>query len=63
MILPVLNIGLGDSFIQHGTREECLQQAELDFEGILRQVTRFLGLDLGEAHAVSSANTARHGRA
>jgi len=34
----VHHIGLEDSFIQHGTREECLQQAGLDEAGILRQV-------------------------
>lgn len=32
------HIGLDDDFIQHGTREECLQQAGLDEAGILRQV-------------------------
>lgn len=35
------HIGLADSFIQHGTREECLQQAGLDEAGILRQVQAF----------------------
>lgn len=40
--IPTLNIGLKDTFIQHGTREECLQQAGLDAGGILRQITEFL---------------------
>jgi 1-deoxy-D-xylulose-5-phosphate synthase len=34
----VFHIGLEDAFIQHGTREECLQQAGLDETGILKQV-------------------------
>lgn len=40
--LPVLNIGLADDFIEHGTREECLSLALLDEVGILQQVTTFL---------------------
>ncbi len=31
--IPILNIGLSDAFIQHGTRGECLRQASLDAEG------------------------------
>ncbi len=34
----ICHIGLPDSFIQHGSREECLQQAGLDETGILRQI-------------------------
>ena len=34
----ICHIGLEDGFIEHGTREECLHQAGLDEEGILRQV-------------------------
>jgi len=41
--VPVLNIGLADSFIQHGTREECLHQAGLDAAGIRAQIVRFAG--------------------
>jgi 1-deoxy-D-xylulose-5-phosphate synthase len=41
LAVPLLNIGLKDEFIQHGSREECLQHAELDEEGILRQITGF----------------------
>jgi len=42
MALPVLNIGLKDTFIEHGTREECLQHAGLDVAGIRFQINRFL---------------------
>jgi len=41
----IRHIGLADGFIQHGTREECLQQAGLDEEGILRQVRDFVVSD------------------
>jgi len=40
---PVLNLGLDDHFVPHGTREECLQMAGLDAEGILARVVRFVG--------------------
>jgi 1-deoxy-D-xylulose-5-phosphate synthase len=39
----ILNIGLGDDYIQHATREECLHQAGLDSEGILAKVIRRFG--------------------
>jgi 1-deoxy-D-xylulose-5-phosphate synthase len=40
---PVLNLGLADSYLQHGTREEVLHLAGLDVEGILASVQRFIG--------------------
>ena len=43
--LPVLNIGLDDRYIQHGTRGECLHLAGLDAEGILGQIQAFLELE------------------
>jgi 1-deoxy-D-xylulose-5-phosphate synthase len=41
----ILNIGLDDNFIQHGTREECLHQAGLDREGIHAQIIRRFGAE------------------
>jgi 1-deoxy-D-xylulose-5-phosphate synthase len=38
----IKHIGLTDDFIQHGTRDECLQQAGLDETGILRQVEKLI---------------------
>ncbi len=40
--IPVLNIGLRDEFIPHGTREECLQQAGLTRSGVLEQIHHFI---------------------
>jgi 1-deoxy-D-xylulose-5-phosphate synthase len=37
----VLNIGLEDCFVEHGTREECLHLAGLDAEGITARIIRF----------------------
>ena len=42
--LPILNIGLDDSFIEHGSREECLHRARLDAAGIQAQIDEFLHL-------------------
>ena len=39
----ILNIGLEDCFLEHGTREECLHQAGLDVDGILARIVRFAG--------------------
>ena len=39
----ILNIGLGDDYIQHASREECLHQAGLDTEGILAKIIRRFG--------------------
>jgi 1-deoxy-D-xylulose-5-phosphate synthase len=42
--IPVLNIGLDDAFIEHGSREECLHFAGLDVDGVYAQVQHFLSL-------------------
>jgi 1-deoxy-D-xylulose-5-phosphate synthase len=48
--VPVLNIGLTDSYIQHGTRAECLQQAGLDQAGIRQQIVAYLERSTPQAH-------------
>ena len=40
--LPVLNLGIPDAFIEHGSREECLAIAGLDPEGLRKSVERWL---------------------
>lgn len=39
---PILNIGLPDAFIEHGSREECLSDAGLDKEGIHKTIAAYL---------------------
>jgi 1-deoxy-D-xylulose-5-phosphate synthase len=41
ILLPVLNIGLPDSFVEQGSREELLSFCGLDAPGILAQVEQF----------------------
>jgi len=43
ILMPVLNIGLPDSFIEQGTREELLAICGLDKAGILAQIEAFCG--------------------
>ena len=40
--LPVLNLGIPDAFIEHGSREECLAIAGLDPEGIRKSVDAWI---------------------
>jgi len=40
--VPVLNLGLPDHFVEHGTREELLAQVGLDSAGILRAIQKRL---------------------
>lgn len=42
--LPVLNLGLPDAFLSHGTREELLADCGLDAAGVLRAIQQRLRL-------------------
>jgi 1-deoxy-D-xylulose-5-phosphate synthase len=39
--LPLLHIGIPDTFIEHGTRDTCLARAGLDLAGLSAQVERW----------------------
>jgi 1-deoxy-D-xylulose-5-phosphate synthase len=41
ILMPVLNIGLPDSFVEQGTREELLSLCGLDAQGIVAQAEKF----------------------
>ncbi|MGZ4992418.1 MAG: transketolase C-terminal domain-containing protein, partial [Methylobacter sp.] len=41
ILMPVLNIGLPDSFVEQGTREELLALCGLDVQGILAKAEKF----------------------
>ncbi|MGZ4980785.1 MAG: 1-deoxy-D-xylulose-5-phosphate synthase [Methylobacter sp.] len=41
ILMPMLNIGLPDSFVEQGTREELLALCGLDAKGILAQAEKF----------------------
>ncbi|HEU5398382.1 MAG TPA: transketolase C-terminal domain-containing protein, partial [Gammaproteobacteria bacterium] len=42
IVMPVLNLGLPDVFLEHGSREECLKMAGLDAEGIRKSIGTWL---------------------
>jgi 1-deoxy-D-xylulose-5-phosphate synthase len=41
ILMPVLNIGLPDYFVEQGTREELLQECGLDAESLYQQIVAF----------------------
>jgi 1-deoxy-D-xylulose-5-phosphate synthase len=41
ILMPVLNLGLPDYFVEQGTREECLNECGLDAQGILASIETF----------------------
>lgn len=41
ILMPVLNLGLPDAFIEQGTREELLTECGLDSQGILNSIETF----------------------
>jgi 1-deoxy-D-xylulose-5-phosphate synthase len=41
ILMPVLNIGLPDRFIEQGSREELLSLVGLDAKGILNSIEAF----------------------
>ncbi len=36
--IPVLNLGLPDEYVEHGSREECLKHVNLDSHGIINSI-------------------------
>jgi len=40
---PVLNLGIPDQFVEHGSREECLGDAGLDAESVLTAIRDWIG--------------------
>lgn len=41
LLVPVLQIGLPDSYLEHGSREELLEAAELDRDSLRRRIDAF----------------------
>ncbi|MBA3582574.1 MAG: 1-deoxy-D-xylulose-5-phosphate synthase [Gammaproteobacteria bacterium] len=59
IVLPVLHIGLPDSFTQHGSREEMLSAAGLDAAGLQQQIQTWLNKQSGwcEHHPAIATRT------
>jgi 1-deoxy-D-xylulose-5-phosphate synthase len=41
-LIPTLNLGLSDCYIEHGTREQCLAACGLDVPGIVQSIQDFV---------------------
>ena len=41
ILMPVLNLGLPDCFIEQGSREELLSLSGLDNQGIIQSIEKF----------------------
>jgi 1-deoxy-D-xylulose-5-phosphate synthase len=52
---PVLNLGLPDSFVGHGTQQELLRECQLDTQGIAEQIKQFIKTVDTARYANSSA--------
>jgi 1-deoxy-D-xylulose-5-phosphate synthase len=52
---PLLHLGIPDRFIEHGSREQCLQAAGLDAASILATVERWWALQSAERVRCASA--------
>ena len=42
LLVPMLNLGLPDIFPEHSTRDELLQEMELDAQSILQKIRSFI---------------------
>ncbi len=47
--IPILNLGIPDSYIEHATREEQLEEIQLTGEGIIQQIRQVESGKLGRA--------------
>jgi 1-deoxy-D-xylulose-5-phosphate synthase len=52
--VALLHLGIPDRFIEHGSREECLQAAGLDAASIAGAVERWWGLQVPQATRAAS---------
>lgn len=41
ILTPIINLGIPDRFIEHGSREECLSECGLDYSGILAKIVSY----------------------
>jgi 1-deoxy-D-xylulose-5-phosphate synthase len=58
ILIPHLQLGIPDRFIEHGSRESCLVAAGLDFAGLNSSIERWWALQTRERERVRSAGGA-----
>lgn len=60
VLVPILNLGLPDTFVEQGSREECLAECGLDESGIRHSIDEFLALIAGGAQPKRVKATGKH---
>ena len=58
ILIPHLQLGIPDRFIEHGSRDSCLSAAGLDFAGLNSSVERWWALQSRERERIRSAGGA-----
>jgi 1-deoxy-D-xylulose-5-phosphate synthase len=58
ILIPHLQLGIPDRFIEHGSRESCLVAAGLDFAGLNSSIERWWALQTRERERIRSAGGA-----
>ena len=58
LLVPLLQLGIPDRFIEHGSRDSCLVAAGLDHAGLTSSIERWWGLQTRERERIRSAGGA-----
>jgi 1-deoxy-D-xylulose-5-phosphate synthase len=58
VLIPQLQLGIPDRFIEHGSRDSCLVAAGLDFAGLSSSIERWWALQTRERERIRSASGA-----
>jgi 1-deoxy-D-xylulose-5-phosphate synthase len=58
VLIPHLQLGIPDRFIEHGSRDSCLSAAGLDFAGLSSSIERWWALQTRERERIRSAGGA-----
>jgi len=58
VLIPHLQLGIPDRFIEHGSRDSCLAAAGLDFAGLNSSIERWWSLQTRERERMRSAGGA-----
>jgi 1-deoxy-D-xylulose-5-phosphate synthase len=58
LLIPILQLGIPDRFIEHGSRDSCLVAAGLDAAGLTSSIERWWALQTRERERIRSAGVA-----
>jgi 1-deoxy-D-xylulose-5-phosphate synthase len=58
LAMPILQLGIPDRFIEHGSRDSCLVAAGLDCAGLTSSIERWWGMQTRERERLRSAGVA-----